>query len=162
MDTYLIPDALLRYSAQLHSRHRRTPQGTEGASLEALIEGKAISLGDILTDLRADVATRRALSQSILGDVREHSCLVASKLLQLKDWKLGANALVEGRRRSLETQLDVLRAEERRELVHCWNDVAALKQEFRKWFKEYSAAWKKMQIISPRSKSELGELGPRK
>lgn len=52
-------------------------------------------------------------------------------------WSPGLSRSADSERSVLEKQIDVLKAEAREEERACWQDVARLKEELRRWTKQY-------------------------
>lgn len=110
----------------------------QASSLESLLQEKAKCLASILEDILRDIAGREELSQAVLSDLEVHASRVKSLLLQTelsvdhRRWPYTTT-----RRQALEKQLDTLKEEKRRERVQAWQDKQKLKEEFRRWWKQY-------------------------
>lgn len=152
MNSYGNLESLLEYSPSLQFGYFEFPEdsGDEGEgsdSLGELLREKARCLTDILSQIRVDIESRRQLSTDVLDGISKHYCYLKTKLYELQTWAIGFNRSVEGRRSKLEIQLDALNQESRREQVESWRDVAQLKEEFRKWFKQYRDLLQRVRII---------------
>ena len=106
-------------------------------SLEGLLEQKADSLKAIMGDVAEDMFSRQSLSKSFIERLYVQYFYLKAKLFELSSFPIGGNRAIEGRRSTLEKQLDALLQEKRQEQVRCWQDIAALKKEFRVWMKQY-------------------------
>jgi hypothetical protein len=91
--------------------------------------------------------TRSELSFHVIYRIYQHYCYLKTKLFELYPLELGKSRAVEGRRSQLETQLDMLKQEKRKEQIQCWQDKEALKKEWRQWFKQYCDLVQRAKII---------------
>jgi len=145
------PQQLLNYFAI-----QETPKENEKPeSLENLLEEKVQCLSDILSQIKQDIQSRKALSLNVICRIYQHYCYLKSGLFELYLWQLGANRSVETRRFGLEKQLDSLKQEKRQEQVKCWQDIAGLKIEFRNWFEQNCDLVQRVKIILPLKKSQI-------
>ncbi len=99
---------------------------------------KMDGLACILADIERDIEARNALSRDVIDRIYRHYLYVKEYLLRLYDWPVNGVRAIEMRRSALEKQLDALKQEKRKEQVECWKDTAKLKEEFRRWFKDYN------------------------
>lgn len=107
----------------------------------------------ILEQIGAEMADRTALHERVLAFISQQYCYLKTKLHELDAWGLGHNRNIDSRRSRLEQQLDALNQEARQEQVKRWQDVAALKKEFRTWFKQYADLAGRMRLIISPQKS---------
>jgi hypothetical protein len=119
----------------------------EPDALENLLTEKVRCLSDILADVSKDIASRAKLSENIIYCIYQHYLYVKYHLLILERWPLDGIRAIEQRRSTLEKQLDALLQEKRAEQVKCWQDVARLKEEGRKWCKQYRDLRERVRLI---------------
>ncbi len=149
MPFYGTLEAILEYAPKSPSyieKHlTREPRKADG--LETILSEKTESLRAILVDIERDIGSRAALSQKVIWQISQHYCYTKTKLMELYLWPLSANRAIEQRRGMLEMQLDALDQEQRKEQVQAWPDIAALKTEFRTWFKQYCDMAQRVRMI---------------
>ena len=113
-----------------------TPSGE--LSLETFLQQKVGTLATLLAAIELQIQDRMALSRQLLDDIREHYAQTHDLFADLRFCPLSLHTGVDGRRRSLEQQLDMLRREHRQEHVRRWEHIALLQQELRQWTKQYA------------------------
>lgn len=151
MPLYGTIDSLVEYtplSASSYFQVQAPDEDSKLDGLENLLADKVKCLGDILADIERDMARRADLSQYVVYLISQHYCYLKTKLFELYTWQLGSNRSIEVRRIRLEQQLDTLNNERRQELVTAWQDVAALKKEFRTWFKQYCDLAQRVRLVA--------------
>ena len=121
----------------------------EPDALEGLLTDKVRCLTDILHDIGRDIASRAKLRENVIYRIYQHYCYLKGKLFDLYTWRIDGIRAVEQRRSALEKQLDTLKQEKRQEQVQCWQDIANLKVEFRKWFKQYGDLALRVRVMLP-------------
>ena len=104
-------------------------------TIHSLLAAKTQTLSTILEQLDTDIDHRRQLATRHHDILSQHICVVRSDLTQLESSEDRHNPT---RRRTLEDQLFRLHAEHRHEAVACWQDLAQLRAERRRWWKEYA------------------------
>lgn len=151
MPSYGSLDSLLLYrpARTLHHPTGSSTNGEQDSALEGLLEEKVRCLSDILQDIERDIKSRATLTSYVLYLISQHYCYLKSKLFELYTWQIGSNRSIENRRGRLEQQLDTLNQEKRQELVSTWQDIAALKKEFRTWFKQYTDLAQRVRLLLP-------------
>lgn len=117
------------------------------SSIDSLLMEKVESLASILGDINEKITERHSVSANVSGLIDQHYLYVKFKLLEMNHWPLNGVKAIELRRSNLEKQLDTLLNEQRREQVLCFQDIADLKREFWKWFKEYCDVAQRMRIV---------------
>ena len=123
----------------------KQPAGS--GSLEGLLEEKVACLAKILAQVQEEIVERGELSQRVIETIRRHYCVVSTAVREVEHVSQAEDG---GQRRSmLSQQLDVLKAEERRERVSAWQDTAQLKSEFRRWFKDFSDLRQRAKLLAP-------------
>jgi hypothetical protein len=144
-------DSLLRYAPRFGvGRALPAQEDANGAGpLDRFLQGKVRSLTRILRDIGQDVAGRHALSEDVQAGIRRQYAYVKAKLFALDGWGHGRNPGIDARRGALERELDSLNEAVRQERVQCWQDAAALKKEFRAWFKQYADLAQRMALLFP-------------
>ncbi len=116
-----------------------------------ILTEKVTCLGTIIADIGKEIDKRTTLSAGVIDRIYQHYFYVSSKLLELTQWPLSGNRAIEQRRSQLETMLDTLLNEKRREQILCLQDVAKLKRDFWRWFKEYCDVVQRMSVVTGRS-----------
>ena len=144
---------LKQNASQKERKHNKANNIGRGSNpLELILFGKTNNLLSILNQIKQDIEKRTDVSRCIIQKIDLHSCLIKSKVLQLKKWYLGDNQNIERRRSNLENRLDEFKKEIRQEKAQCWRDIILLNKEFRNWFKQYAD-------LSSRAKIITGENG---
>ena len=118
--------------SEARSTMQQKPHG-----IEALLANQVQSLAAILQDIQNSIVEREALSHSVLAETAENYHYVKAKLFEIELWPLSASKAHTQRRTALEQQLETLNQQLRNERIQSWRDIAVLKTEARKWFKEY-------------------------
>lgn len=150
MPLYGSIDSLLAYAPPPISAyvadHQPTPR-RQAAAFTSLMQEKVRSLSSILADIEHEAGQRQSLSADIIQQIYEHYTYLKSKLFELYIFPITGNRALESRRSALEKQLDALKQEDRRERVLCWQDVAALRREFRTWFKQHADLVQRVKLV---------------
>lgn len=153
MQIYGTLEALLEYSspeiADYSSLVEVPDDENSSSSLDALLGDKVACLSNILSQIQQDIESRKNLSHQIAFDIAQNYSYLKNKLFELYTWTLGRSRSIEGRRSSLEKQLDALNQTKRDEQVKSWQDVESLKKEWRIWFKQYCDVVQRIKIILP-------------
>lgn len=151
MDIYGTLEALLEYSPPEIADYPPLVEIPDdenlSTSLDALLGDKVTCLSNILAQIERDIHSREALSDQLFHHIEQHYCYLKTKLFELYTWTMGRNRSIEGRRSSLEKQLDALHQEKRLEQVKSWQDIESLKKEWRNWFKQYCDVVQRAKII---------------
>lgn len=146
-------EALLRYplppKAPGQENLLPSESPAERPSLEGLLEQKINALGIILGDVARDISSRQSVSIAFIERLYVQYFYIKAKFFELSFFPIGGNRAIESRRSTLEKQLDALVQEKRQEQVRCWQDIAALKKEFRVWLKQYSDLVSRAEILMP-------------
>ena len=152
MPFYGTLESLLEYSPSLgyFALQDSDASDEKEASLEDLLQEKVHSLSDILAQIQKDIQSRSALFENIVYRIYQHYCYLKGKLFELYIFPINGNRAIEGRRSNLEKQLDALLQEKRKEQVQCWQDIAALKKEFRVWFKQHRDLTQRVKLVLQR------------
>lgn len=122
-------------------------QNKEPDALENLLTEKVRCLADILADISRDITGRAKLSENVICRIYQHYFYVKYHLLILEQWPIAGNRAIEQRRSGLEKQLDALLQEKRAEQVKCWQDIGKLKEEARRWFKQYADLAERVRLV---------------
>lgn len=135
--------AVPRSTAPHRSSHRRSnPDGIDG-----ILQDKVDSLADILSDINRRIRERYQISDHVVDLIGRHYRYIKTKLFEMNQWPVNGTKAIELRRSGLEGTLDTLLNEQRREQVQCWQDVADLRRELWKWFKEYSDVMQRVRLV---------------
>lgn len=125
----------------------KTEDQSGAVALDTILDDKVECFREILSDVQTDIDARRGLSSSLTQRTYQHYQYIKSALLELSTWPIDGNRAIESRRSNLEKQLDGLKQEARTEAATCWTDVAALKKEWRTWFKQYQDLMQRVSLI---------------
>jgi hypothetical protein len=125
-----------------------------GPGLETLVEGKVATLRGLLAQIVVDVDARLALSGRVDAAVAVAVCAVESDLWLVQR----EHVVMAGREGVLEERLLRLEGERRQEWVRCWQDVAVLRVEARRTWREYQDLVGRLALLVPygRRESEAG------
>lgn len=127
----------------------RSPAKNAGSvSIDQILNDRVESLATILADIQGTIDKRGDLSADVIKRIYAHYFYVKKYLFEITHWPLSGNRAIEQRRSQLESKLDTLLNEKRREQVLCFQDVANLKRDFWKWFKEYSDLMQRARFVS--------------
>lgn len=139
--TYGSVDNAIKYlivRGQVQPTTKQAPSTHAGGhSIDEILSDKVGCLGKILADIQGEIDKRQVLSSAVIERIYAHYFYVKKYLFQIDHWPITGNRAIEQRRSKLEEKLDTLLAEKRREQVLCFQDIANLKRDFWKWFKEY-------------------------
>lgn len=142
-------EAVIEYAPPVVAEAPSTDELTdEPDALEELLTSKVRCLADILADIKADVRQRAELSESVIRQIYQHYLYVKYYVLKLEQWPIGGSRAIEQRRSGLEKQLDTLKQEKRQEQVKCSEDIAKLREEGRRWFKEYMNLGLRVRLVT--------------
>lgn len=149
MPFYGTLESLLEYSpaSDYFALQSAEARDEKGLSLEDLLQDKVRSLSHILKEIQGDIKSRATLFENIVYRIYQHYCYLKAKLFELYIFPINGNRAIEGRRGSLEKQLDSLKQEKRKEQVQCWQDIVALKKEFRTWLKQYKDLASRVRLV---------------
>lgn len=132
---------------QSEARDRQDKTIEPDRSLQHFLSEKVTSLAHILTDIDREMKQRGGLSRALIGQIYQHYLDVKNKLLAVEHWPLGSNRMIDQRRSQLGETLDTLLREKRNEEVQCCQDIARLKIEFWRWFKQYSDEAQRVRLV---------------
>jgi hypothetical protein len=121
-------------------------EGKKEDSLETFIAEKAEGLAKIVAQMHVEKHERVVLSELVIRGIYVQYLYIRKKLLEVLTVGVFARADVR-RLGELESQLDELRAEIRRERVQCWQDIATLNRDFRKWAKQYADTMQRVRLV---------------
>ena len=116
-------------------------------TIERFLNDKVECLATILRDIQHKIDKRYVLSCDVIKLIDQHYGYIKTKFFELRQWPLSGDRAIEQRRSGLEGTLDTLLNEKRREQVQCWQDVADLKKDFWKWFKDYCDVSQRAQMV---------------
>jgi len=155
-------EAVIEYAPPVVAEAPNPQDGPDGKdSLEELLTNKVRCLADILADISRDITGRAKLSENVIHLIYQHYLYVKYHLLILEQWPIAGNRAIEQRRSGLEKQLDALLQEKRAEQVKCWQDVARLREEARRWFKQHSDLRERLaMVLGGEVKAVLGNAFP--
>lgn len=109
--------------------------------LADIFDDRLKTLESILSDIAGEIKSRKCLGTIMLDTVDYHICVLRSRLRELETsefkpvWK------------KIEQNISELESEKRMHKTRTWQDIAALKKEFRVAFKEYRDILRRFKII---------------
>ena len=156
--TYGSVDEAVRYLIESNSigppsKQLPTKGGGDG-SIDKILADRVDSLATILIDIQGTIDKRQVLSGAVIDRIYAHYFYVKKYLCEIARWPLSANRAIEQRRSKLENMLDTLLAEKRREQILCFQDIANLKRDFWRWFKEYCDLVQRLNLMTTRSREK--------
>src|SRR5262245_51222399 len=119
-------------------RSSRTASG-----LDALVEGKLSTLRTLLAQLGEDADARLALSRRVEHALDVVECALDAEVDLVQDAPPSA-----ARRAMLEERLLRVAGERRGEWVRCWQDLAGLRVEARRTWREYAELGARLALLT--------------
>lgn len=109
--------------------------------------GKLKEIGSALHQLEEEALARTQLNEESVREIDYQISKAASSLDQFSHWGIGYNTGVDIKRNHLERELSNLRKERRSTFLRTWEDIAALRKEFREALAEYKSLLTRLGLL---------------
>jgi len=143
---YIFPDEYKNYSNRFHNTRPKSKSietsylpidsvklYSKGAfdPLESFLQARQYNLSKSAEDLTKLIDQREKIKERNLYKISLGECNINSKLLNLENWYLGVNPVIDKRRAIFEKELLDFEKQKRMEETAAWKDILSLKGDLR-------------------------------